>query len=170
MGVIFFILNVIFAFVLLVLLLIASIYAVVSKNPEQRYQPMRDDRGSFMKTQPEMTTELDALGATARSEGKTLDEDDPSLSSMKQAPYTVTAGQFTRQPSRSPSVQPSAPLFPNENAGYGPDALRSYNASPVPRNFSSSPLYPTNPPAQYPAYRGQTSASPWQRGAGYDHF
>ena len=70
MGVVFFVYNAVFALVLLVLVLIASVYAVVSKNPDTRYQPMRDDRGSFIKSQTQLTTELDALGATARGDMK----------------------------------------------------------------------------------------------------
>ena len=70
MGVIFALYNVIFAAVLLVMVLVSSIYAIFSKNPETRYQPMRDDRGSFIKSQQQLTTELDALGATARGDGK----------------------------------------------------------------------------------------------------
>ncbi|EMC92486.1 hypothetical protein BAUCODRAFT_292735 [Baudoinia panamericana UAMH 10762] len=70
MGVIFFIYNAAFSTILLLIVLIASIIAVVAKNPDTRYQPMRDDRGSFIKSQTHLTTELDALGATARGEGK----------------------------------------------------------------------------------------------------
>merc|ERR1712054_519250 len=47
MGVIFFIYNAIFSLVLLIIVLIASVVAVCAKNPDTRYQPMRDDRGSF---------------------------------------------------------------------------------------------------------------------------
>ena len=87
MGVVFFVVNAIFAFVLLILVLIASIYAVVSKNPDVRYQMMRDDRTSFIKSQTQLPNELDALGATARGDQKNtykmrdLDGDDASLSS-----------------------------------------------------------------------------------------
>ena len=70
MGVVFVIYNVVFALVLLILVLIASVYAVASKNPDNRYQPMRDDRGSFIKSQAALTTELDALGQTARGDTK----------------------------------------------------------------------------------------------------
>lgn len=70
MGVIFFILNAVFALVLLLMVLVASGFAIFSKNPDVRYQPMRDDRGSFIKSQSNLTTELDALGATARGESK----------------------------------------------------------------------------------------------------
>ncbi|KAF2861336.1 TRP-domain-containing protein [Piedraia hortae CBS 480.64] len=68
MGVIFFVYNAVVAVVLLVIVLIASIVAVTHRNPDTRYQPMRDDRGSFIKSQSQLTTELDALGATARGE------------------------------------------------------------------------------------------------------
>src|SRR5277367_6201327 len=87
MGVVFFIVNAVFALVLLILVLIASVYAIVSKNPDTRYQPMRDDRGSFIKSQTQLTTELDALGATARGDIKTpysksrIDDDEASWSS-----------------------------------------------------------------------------------------
>ena len=87
MGVIFFVYNAAFALVLLVMVLVSSIIAILSKNPDTRYQPMRDDRGSFIKSQSQLTTELDALGVTARGDMKLpfknrdLDDDDDSFSS-----------------------------------------------------------------------------------------
>ena len=68
MGVIFFVYNAAFALVLLILVLVATAYAIFSKNPDTRYQPMRDDRGSFIKSQTQLNTELDALGVTARGD------------------------------------------------------------------------------------------------------
>jgi hypothetical protein len=70
MGVIFFVYNAAFSLILLIIVLVASIIAVFAKNPDTRYQPMRDDRGSFIKSQTGLNTELDALGATARGESK----------------------------------------------------------------------------------------------------
>ncbi|KKY14598.1 hypothetical protein UCRPC4_g06685 [Phaeomoniella chlamydospora] len=93
MGVVFFVYNAVFALVLLLLVLIASGYAIFSRNPDTRYQPMRDDRGSFIKSQSNLhTTELDALGATARGDTKETygnsrlgdDDDDDSFSSHSQ--------------------------------------------------------------------------------------
>lgn len=71
MGVLFFILNAVFALVLLIMVLWASISAILSKNPDTRYQPMRDDRGSFIKSNSNnnLNDELDALGAAARGDG-----------------------------------------------------------------------------------------------------
>jgi hypothetical protein len=64
MGVIFFVYNAVFSLVLIIIVLVASIISVCAKNPDTRYQPMRDDRGSFIKSQSQLNTELDALGAT----------------------------------------------------------------------------------------------------------
>jgi hypothetical protein len=129
LSVVFFIVNAAFALILLILVLIASVYAIVSKNPDTRYQPMRDDRGSFIKSQTQLTTELDALGATARGDAKSrdLEDDATSVSSgslarhqgENQSPYYngsgVGAPQNTgRQPPHSP-VDPSMPLFPSSD-------------------------------------------------------
>lgn len=132
MGVIFFILNAAFALVLLILVLISSIYALISKNPDVRYQPMRDDRTSFIKSNSQMilSTELDALGATARGDSKAshkkrdLEEDGDSYSAnsltrQQHDASTVplppsTAGSMAasyRDTPRSP-VSPAVPLFP----------------------------------------------------------
>ncbi|GJP94898.1 DUF907 domain protein [Aspergillus niger] len=69
MGVIFFVYNAAFALILLLLVLYSAVNAIFSKNPDMRYRPMRDDRGSFAKSGSQLITELDALGTTARGEG-----------------------------------------------------------------------------------------------------
>ncbi|KAI1978015.1 putative flavin carrier protein 3 [Ophidiomyces ophidiicola] len=141
MGVVFFITNVAFALILLILVLIASIYAVVSKNPDTRYQPMRDDRGSFIKSQTQLTTELDALGATARGEGKGYMDDDTSFSnqslnrshndSVKNGVSGIATGQQgARQPPHSP-VDTSVPLFPMGEQGQGQGQLSPSNIPPT---------------------------------------
>ncbi|KAH6886967.1 DUF907 domain-containing protein, partial [Thelonectria olida] len=67
-GVVLFIANAAFSLVLLIMVLISSILVFWRKNPDNRYQFMADDRGSFMKSQTQVnaTTELDALGVIAR--------------------------------------------------------------------------------------------------------
>src|ERR1700753_374281 len=67
MGGLFFLITVSFAFAITVLVLWTSISAILSANPETRYQPVLDDRSSFMKSQNNFSSELDALGATARN-------------------------------------------------------------------------------------------------------
>ncbi|KAL2799232.1 hypothetical protein BJX66DRAFT_277758 [Aspergillus keveii] len=174
MGVVFFVINAAAALVLLILVLIASVYAIVSKNPDTRYQPMRDDRGSFIKSQTQLTTELDALGATARGDMKTspykanpFDDENGSFSSGNGASVSrqnlePNPNPTANQPPHSP-VDPSLPLFPSDQSprgAPGSDAIQRSH-SPVPRSFTSSPFQGS--------YRTQNNQSPWQRGAGYDH-
>ena len=126
MGVIYFIVNAAFALVLLLMVLIATGYAIFSKNPDTRYQPMRDDRGSFIKSQTGLNTELDALGVTARGDmaqkyGRDLDEDDDSFSSGSGKHHDATgvplppstANSNLREPPRSP-IDPNMPYFPSD--------------------------------------------------------
>ncbi|CAG8958192.1 hypothetical protein HYFRA_00000544 [Hymenoscyphus fraxineus] len=197
MGVIFFILNAAFSLVLLILVLIATVYAFIRKNPDTRYQPMSDDRASFVKSQTQLTTELDALGATARGDGKggykhnlDLDDDNDSWSSdsmrnpanMPLPPSTANSGANYREPPHSP-IDPSVPLFPAGARGTPPIYQdRSANGSPAPLaapyrdNNSNSNLSQNfraannaSPASFQNQNRGQNNASPWQRGAGYDH-
>ncbi|KAI9039918.1 transient receptor potential ion channel family protein [Aspergillus affinis] len=176
MGVVFFVINAVFALILLIMVLVASVYAIVSKNPDTRYQPMRDDRGSFIKSQTQLTTELDALGATARGDMKTnaykssaFEDDTSSFSNGNGASVSHQnleahdASPMSARPPVSP-VDPSLPLFPSANDA--PARRPTFDArspSPVPRGVNASPF---NNPA---AYRAQNSSSPWQRGAGYEH-
>lgn len=196
MGVIFFVLNAIFALVLLILVLVSSMYAIFSKNPDTRYQPMRDDRASFIKSQTTLNNELDALGATARGDMKTgyksrdhFDDDDSFSSSSFGKPTHSAAGLplppstanstrpgSNREPPHSP-VDPSLPLFPSDGSGrHGPPSNRMYSNL----NESTPPGsdLPLLNPRQHgetgyrspgPQYRQQNNSSPWQRGAGYDH-
>ena len=67
-GVVLWILNNVFALVLLLMLVITTVMIFVRKNPDSRYQYMLDDRTSFIKSQNNLSAnpELDALAATAR--------------------------------------------------------------------------------------------------------
>lgn len=204
MGVIFFIGNAAYALVLLVLVLIATVYAFARKNPDTRYQPMTDDRASFIKSQAQLNTELDALGATARGDkagykhNLDLDEESDGWSSdsprnpanMALPPSTANtangSGSFRdERPPHSP-MDPSMPLFPADG---GHNTPPKYSDNPAAfadfsnrgtANNSPAPTY-SNPQAAQssiplraahnnsPAFRAQHNASPWQRGAGYDH-
>ena len=138
MGVLFFVINAIFATVLLVMVMFATGFAIFMKNPDTRYQPMRDDRGSFIKSATQLNQELDALGATARGDmvqtpyNKTrdLDEDDDSYSSISGKNQHDAAGvplppstanshrspsqhRDSRDPPRSP-IDSAMPLFPSD--------------------------------------------------------
>ncbi|KAF2719648.1 TRP-domain-containing protein [Polychaeton citri CBS 116435] len=160
MGVIFFIYNAAFTLILLILLLVASGIAIFSKNPDTRYQPMRDDRGSFIKSQSQLTTELDALGATARGEGKhgftttkgaRIEDDDDSISGSSS---DNNRGANHHEPPRSPMGSG----FPMSDAGSGRHQPPSYGGG-----------YNGGYNGSKGSFRTQgASPSPWQRGAGYE--
>ena len=168
MGVIFFIYNAVFALVLLLMVLVASGFAMFTKNPDTRYQPMRDDRGSFIKSQTQLTTELDALGATARGEGKgthaRLDSDDAiSISSADhQRQLADKEGGFTEHYQPAP---PRSPANPNAPSPYGSNP--NVAAQGPPSYYSNNDR--TASLRSEAQYRSANNTSPWQRGAGYDH-
>ncbi|KAI5954297.1 FLC2 [Candida jiufengensis] len=70
MAVVYFILNAVFALFLLLFTIITCVLALIYKNPDTRYQPMKDDRVSFLPNGGQGKggdddMELMALGATA---------------------------------------------------------------------------------------------------------
>lgn len=176
MGILFFIFNAIFSLGLLISIIVASAFAIFTKNPDTRYQPMRDDRGSFIKSQTQLTTELDALGATARGEGKggwkgaRIEDDEDSWSGSSSEPRvggnsSSMAGRYGEIP-RSPH-DPSISSFPANNGlpRHNPpmylDEKHGYSSPDVRSAHSHSP-------APSPRLQQTGRASPWQRGAGYE--
>jgi hypothetical protein len=173
MGVIFFVYNAVFALVLLLMVLVSSGFALFTKNPDTRYQPMRDDRGSFIKSQTQLTTELDALGATARGEGKGthprsgIDDDDDSISmnsTEQQRQLAAKEGAFQEHYQPAP---PRSPINAEAPSPYGGAQPPSYygRSSPAP----SSGYGRAGSLRNEASYRSANNSSPWQRGAGYDH-
>ena len=68
-AVVYFILNAVFALALLIFTIVSCTIALLHKNPDVRYQQVKDDRAAFMTFENEPTAnqdlELSALGATA---------------------------------------------------------------------------------------------------------
>lgn len=195
MGVIFAVYNIIFIFVLLIMVLVSSIYAIASKNPETRYQPMRDDRGSFIKSQSALTTELDALGATARGDGKgpytdkskELQDDTSSTGSLNHS--TVESNRnlssqalqggnvYAPQHAPPPSMSPVPPQMQQTSSAYnlsrpntspGPRASPQSFSRPMPGQYGPPRSAHSNYPPQNFNRPQDRATSPWQRGAGYD--
>ncbi|RFU24685.1 hypothetical protein B7463_g11658, partial [Scytalidium lignicola] len=182
-GVIFFILNAIFALVLLIVVLIASAFPFMQKNPDTRYQPIADNRASFIKSQTALTTELDMLGYSARGEMKGgykdlgLDDDNdnylhPSDKSIPPHDVSPPRGSFQELP-RSP-ISPSRPFIPG---GSDSESFHSSHGG-LPHPRAPSPYsesvsvsgYTVHGSERGPTeYRAQNDNSPWQRGAGYEH-
>jgi hypothetical protein len=125
-GVILWITNAIFALVLLIMLIVTTCLVFFRENPDGRYTYMADDRTSFMKSQTHLTTttELEALGATARGDkaggykpGLDLDDDAESITSDSMRRQAERMGNTNPsaygKPPGSPA-DPSMPLFPAE--------------------------------------------------------
>ncbi|EGO61041.1 hypothetical protein NEUTE1DRAFT_120107 [Neurospora tetrasperma FGSC 2508] len=186
-GLILWITNSIFSLVYLLMLICSTIFVFFRENPDNRYQFMADDRTFFMKSQTHLTTttELDALAATARGDksgfkGLDLDDDAESMSSDSLRRQTelqpgMPAGgaglHFTNAPPKSP-VNPAMPLFPSEGRNtQGPQYGEKPGMNFDPRGPSPSPYGgPQGGNATLtPQYRALNNASPWQRGAGYEH-
>jgi hypothetical protein len=178
-SVLFFIVSAIFALVLLIMVLIASVFVLFRKNPESRYQTMADNRSSFIKSQTMLApnnnnnTELDALAFTARGgpEGKAgyMDNLSPEGSiidrpSMEQLPHrpqhSGSQSVSYQEPLHSP-VNPSMPFLPTTSGTNSPG---------YPQPGFAQHQRPASPYANSESGRqSQNNASPWQRGAGYDH-
>lgn len=92
MAIVYFVLNAVFALFLLIFTIVTCVLALIYKNPDTRYQPMKDDRVSFLPRfdNPKQGAaananaddmELMALGATAmkghenRGKNNVFDED-----------------------------------------------------------------------------------------------
>lgn len=58
-GLIFFLVNCAFALVLLVLLIIVSIYALISENPDILHEQMEDDRSEFIKSKTSFPSDVE---------------------------------------------------------------------------------------------------------------
>ncbi|KAK3403453.1 hypothetical protein B0T20DRAFT_26702 [Sordaria brevicollis] len=186
-GLILWISNSVFSLVYLLMLICSTVFVFFRENPDSRYQYMADDRTSFMKSQTHLTTttELDALAATARGDksgfkGLDLDDDAESMNSdslrrqTELQPGMPSGGaglHFTNAPPRSP-VDPAMPLFPSEGRSTpGPQYGEKPGVNFDHRAPSPSPYGgPQGGNSSLtPQYRALNNASPWQRGAGYEH-
>ncbi|KAI1277519.1 hypothetical protein F5Y07DRAFT_88826 [Xylaria sp. FL0933] len=166
-GVVLWILNAATTLILLLVLIISTAIVFFTDNPDGRYKFMGDDRTSFMKSQSQLAAngELDALAMTARGEkpgyGSGLD-DNESLQppSFHQAPRSRPQSMNRAVPSSIATASTSSTVQ-NERARYSADRHSSFahNSSEIPRTTS---------PSVHSVSHGQ-NASPWQRGAGYDH-
>ena len=130
-GVVLWILNAAFSLILLFMLIITTTIVLFHNNPDTRYQFMNDDRTSFMKSQSQlqMTSELDALGATARASGRykpalDLDEDNDSMmSSPANMPHRPSPPNSARHSRLMPSDH-QASQYPLDGSGADDPYLR----------------------------------------------
>ncbi|ORY71671.1 calcium spray protein [Pseudomassariella vexata] len=164
-GVVLWILNAAFTLVLLIMLIITTTLVFFHGNPDGRYQYMADDRTSFMKSQSQLntTTELDALGAAARGDGRGGFASELELHSEVQHP-------------EKQSLSSDRWHVPNEYTHQAPSVASSGHEPHTPIT-SVTPTQPAHPSdgldtqnnASPHVFRAENNASPWQRGAGYEH-
>ncbi|KAI1422887.1 hypothetical protein F5Y12DRAFT_575956 [Xylaria sp. FL1777] len=165
-GVVLWILNAATTLILLLVLIISTAIVFFTDNPDGRYKFMGDDRTSFMKSQSQLAPngELDALAMTARGEkmgyGSGLD-DAESLAppSFHQTPRSRPQSMNRAVPSSTTASTTST--VQNDRARYSADQRSSFGPAggEIPRATS---------PSVHSVSRAQ-NASPWQRGAGYEH-
>ncbi|KAI0972705.1 hypothetical protein F4678DRAFT_429101 [Xylaria arbuscula] len=165
-GVVLWILNAATTLILLLVLIISTAIVFFTDNPDGRYKFMGDDRTSFMKSQSQLAPngELDALAITARGEklgyGSGLD-DNESLPppSFHQPPRSRPQSMNRAAPSSvittstTSTIQYERARSSDQHSSFAP------NSSEIPRATS---------PSVHSISRAQ-NASPWQRGAGYEH-
>jgi uncharacterized membrane protein len=191
LGVVWFVVNAVFALILLILVIVSCAYAFFSKDPEARYQPMRDDRSSFIRNAKESTTELDALAANVRGDGK--EARDWSSEMGPRAGAQSPEEQYGRfrpmsQHSLGPFTTPSSLSFTSTapiNAGADPFAPPSSRQGGM-SGTGTPPPRPVRGPREYEGYSsaygaGLRTESPvpqapgssggsdmWKRGIGFD--
>jgi uncharacterized membrane protein len=96
-AVVYFILNAIFALVLLIFTIVTCTIALLHKNPDVRYQQVKDDRAAFMTFENTQNgngedMELSALGASAmqgQDKNAFFNNQDNSIEKNKISPYEM---------------------------------------------------------------------------------
>lgn len=183
-AVVFFVVNAIFALFLLIFTIVTCSLALIYKNPDTRYQPMKDDRVSFiprttgMEKSNKKDTELLALGdniLSGQQPEKLLNQnqnsDDESSFNTK-FPQSKINGQYSRSDSISTNQSHIVPtstvfgtsdnlkkpgvVFTSDTGYYGNDSSSEQVSNPF---ESSSKTESSNNPYSntsnpYSAYRG----------------
>jgi uncharacterized membrane protein len=188
LGVVWFIVNAVFALILLILVIVSCAYAFFSKDPETRYQPMRDDRSSFIRHAKESSTELDALAANVRGDGK--EGKDWGVDTHSRGGAQSPEEQYGRfRPMSQASLRPFME-HPNSSMNSMPQSVSSDVAYSRAREYPSpggprGAAPPVRGPREYEGYNspyGMRPESPaprpgtggtggtdmWKRGVGFD--
>lgn len=96
MAWVFFILNAAFSLILLIFIIVFSVLSVISKNPDARFAPAKDDRTSFQRMssikrkgyneKSASANELSALGAAAQDHSQNWEEEMYKLGTGQNSP------------------------------------------------------------------------------------
>lgn len=168
LGVIFFIINAIFALVLLILILFSTVYVIFSKDPEGKYQAMRTSLPAVEKKE---------IGANAVRD---LDEDPEghgaplrvSISKTSSAPVDRGYSSASRHSAAgfSPAGIPLPPSTPGSDIEKRSHYAPSMHSRPSTQGRQISFPHPYTGPyhATPPPQQQQPINMNWQVGAGYD--
>lgn len=166
-GVVLWILNAATTLILLLVIIISTAIVFFTDNPDGRYKFMGDDRTSFMKSQSQLSPngELDALAMTARGDkmggyGSGFD-DNESLKPPSFAQTPRSRPQSINHAIPSVATASSTSTVQNDRARVSADQHTAF----LPTNAE---MQQTGSLSIHSVSRAQ-NASPWQRGAGYEH-
>lgn len=114
MGVVYFVMNAIVCFAYLVALIVECLIAVFHPHPDDRYEPVSDDRNLFMPSNDDQLggTELDDLGNTAK--------DGYRHSYLNYEPEH--GSQFGAVPAHTETLRPNNKITPPDSIYYDEDA------------------------------------------------
>ncbi|KAI0397829.1 TRP-domain-containing protein [Xylariaceae sp. FL0594] len=175
-GVVLWILNAAMTLVLLLVLIISTAVVFFTDNPDGRYKFMADDRTSFMKSQSQLApnVELDALAMTARGEkagygsGFDMEDDHESLrpGSFRQQPRSRPQSMTKSDVSAASGSHPGSGPVSRPSTMQTGERTRPSADQRAPFLGGNGDISRSASPATVQAHH---NASPWQRGAGYDH-
>lgn len=157
MGWVFFILNAAFSFVLLIMIIVLILLAVLSKNPDARFAPAKDDRTSFQRkssikhlrsekslnSQTRTQNELSALGAAAQDHQMNWESEMYKLNDLSKHSDTSSLSRDQRGPSgeddekaefneQNPDSTNDTDSYGDSDKGFGNKLMSKFN-----RTFST---------------------------------
>ena len=133
MGLVFFIANAAFSTVLLILIIFSCGYALFAKNPDVRYQRMKDERNSYLKSKINLdtssNTELEHISTSSsqqRARKEMFTEADITDDFNKDTAYVPHNGAFN---SNAPA-SPRSPIVGEHDAFFAPNYHTSDRLTP----------------------------------------
>lgn len=174
MGLLFFIVNAAFATILLIMIICSCCYALFAKNPDVRYQRMKDERNSYLKSKINLdsNTELEQISTNssqARGRKEMFSEaeiSDDYSKNMADVGFRSTSSLAKPSPLAS-IIVPGSPVSSEHDALFAPN-LRpsdrmSHDSSGTWKPGQNSPLIRSLSPAiGGPHVTGRSSPVPVQ--------
>ncbi|QPG74092.1 hypothetical protein FOA43_001413 [Brettanomyces nanus] len=164
-AIVFFILNAVFALILLIMIIVSCTLALVHRNPDSRYGPFKDDRAAFVAVPEDRKSkveyELEELGAAAMRGHK-------SVSMLPEAgdPESKLATESSLTNNYSSSTNP---FDVDGDAAYGNNNSSSNNNNNSNGQNEGSELHFTSGNAHNNGETGYSSNYNWNYDTGYNN-